>query len=123
MTERTWNLLKFILVIVAIFASGFALSAAWQTPPTVEAQQTTTLTTPFSPSPEPTTATASPTATPTTTSSPTATASSPSPTPTPGSGDLFNAGGPADGPVPLMPGGECPSEYPVLKDGACYAGE
>jgi hypothetical protein len=41
----------------------------------------------------------------------------------PGSGDLFNAGGPADGPVPLMPGGECPSEYPVLKDGACYAGE
>jgi hypothetical protein len=119
MTERTRVLLKFTLVVLAIFASGFALSAAWEAPPTVEAQQTTTLTpTPTatsSPSPAPT---ASPTPTPTTTASPTATTSSPTSKP----GNLFNAGGPADGPVPLMPGGECPSEYPVLKDGACYAG-
>lgn len=37
-----------------------------------------------------------------------------------GNGDLFNAGGPADGPVPLMPDGSRPSGYPVKQDGACY---
>jgi hypothetical protein len=34
--------------------------------------------------------------------------------------ELLNAGGPADGPVPLMPDGSCPEEYPVTTDGACY---
>ncbi len=35
-------------------------------------------------------------------------------------GDLMDAGGPSSGPVPLMPGGGCPIEYPVEHDGACY---
>ena len=35
--------------------------------------------------------------------------------------DLFEAGGPSNGPVPLMPGGECPFEYPVERGGACYS--
>ena len=33
---------------------------------------------------------------------------------------LMNAGGPTMGPVPLMPGGGCPEEYPVLRHEACY---
>ncbi|MCA1716168.1 MAG: hypothetical protein LC781_04660 [Actinobacteria bacterium] len=35
-------------------------------------------------------------------------------------GQLMNAGGPADGPIPLMPGGGCPAEFPTERDGACY---
>ncbi len=35
-------------------------------------------------------------------------------------GDLFDAGGPADGPVPLMPDGSCPPEYRVKQSEACY---
>lgn len=46
----------------------------------------------------------------------------PTPTqPNPGNDDLMNAGGPQDGPVPVMPGGACPAEYPVQKDQGCYA--
>jgi hypothetical protein len=59
------------------------------------------------------TATATPTAT--ATATPTATATTPAAT-----DELFNAGGAADGPVPLMPDGSCPSEYPVKQNGACY---
>jgi hypothetical protein len=33
---------------------------------------------------------------------------------------LMNAGGPTTGPVPLMPGGGCPEEYPVRRHKACY---
>jgi len=33
---------------------------------------------------------------------------------------LFTSGGPEDGPVPPMPGGGCPPEYPVEKDDGCY---
>jgi hypothetical protein len=67
------------------------------------------------------TATASPTvtATPTATASPPATASptaSASPTPD----TVLDSGGPERGPVPLMPGDRCPSEYPVERAGACY---
>ena len=36
-------------------------------------------------------------------------------------GDLLEAGGPTAGPVPLMPDGGCPEEYPVERAGACYA--
>ena len=37
--------------------------------------------------------------------------------------ELLKAGGPQEGPVPLMPDGGCPREYPVKKsDNACYAG-
>ena len=34
--------------------------------------------------------------------------------------ELLKAGGAEEGPVPLMPGGGCPKEYPLKKDGACY---
>lgn len=37
-----------------------------------------------------------------------------------GKGDLFNAGGPEGGPVPSMPDGSCPVEFPVEQNGACY---
>jgi hypothetical protein len=51
---------------------------------------------------------------------------SPGPSPTGGSqsprpnADLFEAGGPEGGPVPLMPNGSCPREFPTVRDGACY---
>lgn len=32
----------------------------------------------------------------------------------------FNAGGPKEGPVPLMPNGGCPKEFPIIQSGACY---
>jgi hypothetical protein len=35
-------------------------------------------------------------------------------------GQLFKAGGPSEGPVPVMPGGGCPTELPVQKNGACW---
>ena len=115
MTERTRASLKLFIVVLAFLAAGFALLASWDSPTTVSAQQTTTpviTTTPSSPSPAP---------------APTPTTASPAPTttatPTPTPDDLFNAGGPAEGPVPPTPGGRCPSEYPVLKDGACYSGD
>jgi hypothetical protein len=38
----------------------------------------------------------------------------------PQGGQLMNAGGPADGPIPLMPGGGCPAEFPTERDGTCY---
>jgi hypothetical protein len=37
-----------------------------------------------------------------------------------GSDDLFDAGGPAGGPVPPMPDGSCPPEFPTKQNGACY---
>jgi hypothetical protein len=118
MTERARATLKLSIVILAFLAAGFALLASWDSPTAVHAQQTTTpviTTTPSSPSPAPTTTTAPASPAPTTTATS-------SPTPAPGD-DLFNAGGPAEGPVPPIPGDGCPSEYPVLKDGACYSGD
>jgi len=35
-------------------------------------------------------------------------------------GTLFESEGPAGGPVPLTPGGGCPEEFPVERDGGCY---
>lgn len=35
---------------------------------------------------------------------------------------LLQAGGPGGGPMPVMPGGGCPEEFPVERDGACHAG-
>ncbi|MGH3087434.1 MAG: hypothetical protein ACRDSJ_08970 [Rubrobacteraceae bacterium] len=35
-------------------------------------------------------------------------------------GTLLDAGGPSSGPVPLMPDGECPKEFPVKKGAACH---
>jgi hypothetical protein len=36
-------------------------------------------------------------------------------------GTLMEAGGLSDGPVPLMPGGDCPPEFPIKLSQACYA--
>ena len=35
--------------------------------------------------------------------------------------NLFEAGGPTSGPLPLMPNGGCPREFPVQRGKACYA--
>ncbi len=47
----------------------------------------------------------------------------PSPPPNPGNqdGTLMKAGGSTYGPVPLMPGGDCPKEYPAKRDKGCYS--
>ena len=108
MTDRIQILLWLAVVSLLVFAV-FAVRAAWEAPPTVEAQQTTT---PTTASPAPTTTTASPTAT-----------ASPSPSPAPtdsGDDNLFKAGGPSNGPVPPMPDGGCPVEFPEMRNGACY---
>jgi hypothetical protein len=70
---------------------------------------------------EATTASPAPATTTTASPSPTTTAS-PSPTTTPDRdrSPLMDAGGPAAGPVPLMPGGGCPEEYSVRRNDACY---
>ncbi len=34
--------------------------------------------------------------------------------------DLLDAGGPPNGPVPLMPDGDCPVEFPAKHAGLCY---
>ena len=33
---------------------------------------------------------------------------------------LFDSGGPTGGPLPLMPDGTCPKEFPTKRDGACW---
>src|SRR5687768_3721714 len=56
-------------------------------------------------------------------------ASTPASTPEPGSQkpkskperDLFASGGPTSGPLPLMPNGGCPQEFPERRGKACYA--
>jgi hypothetical protein len=35
-------------------------------------------------------------------------------------GNLLEAGGPTSGPLPLMPDGGCPREFPAMRGGACY---
>lgn len=35
-------------------------------------------------------------------------------------GNLLKVGGPSSGPLPLMPDGGCPREFPTMRDGACY---
>jgi len=35
-------------------------------------------------------------------------------------GNLLEAGGPSSGPVPLMPNGGCPREFPMMRDEGCY---
>jgi hypothetical protein len=37
------------------------------------------------------------------------------------SGTLLNAGGPTAGPLPTMPDGSCPSQYPDKRPDGCYA--
>ncbi len=112
-----------IAVIGLVLVTGFALRLNWEAlsdPATpARAQGITT--------PSPSTSSASPS------SSASASASSSASTSASASasasanasqdqykGTLFDAGGPAIGPVPLMPDGSCPAEYPVKQDGACY---
>ena len=45
----------------------------------------------------------------------------PAPSPPINEGSLMKAGGPGDGPVPLMPGGGCPEEFPTKRGEACYS--
>ena len=53
----------------------------------------------------------------------TASPSSPSPTSRPrpqGDRNLLDAGGPTNGPAPLMPDGTCPAEFPTKHKNLCY---
>jgi outer membrane biosynthesis protein TonB len=120
-----------MLVAALVLAGGFTLLMAWKeladpttpaqaqeettTPePTTVQEPTTTppVTTPTQPTPpEPP---SPPTTPPTTTTTPPTTTATPPPTTT------MDAGGPERGPVPLMPGGGCPEEYPVERGGACF---
>ena len=63
-------------------------------------------------------------------STPPGSASAPASTPAPDSPsrkpkkpkrDLFDSGGPTSGPLPLMPNGGCPQEFPERRGKACYA--
>ena len=47
------------------------------------------------------------------------TSASPSPGPQ-GIRDLLDAGGPTRGPVPLMPNGDCPAEFPKKHQNLCF---
>ncbi len=95
------------------------------TPPPTSSPPSTTITTPppksTPPTKTPPPASSPPTKTPPRNSnaSPPSSASA-SPTPQPPR-DLFNAGGPSNGPVPLMPDGDCPVEYPEKHNGLCYS--
>ena len=37
-----------------------------------------------------------------------------------GNRNLLEAGGPTSGPLPLMPDGGCPREFPTMREGLCY---
>ncbi len=57
----------------------------------------------------------------TSTSSPSPSSPSPSPKPRPQvDRNLLNAGGPTNGPAPLMPDGTCPPEFPTKHKTLCY---
>jgi hypothetical protein len=45
----------------------------------------------------------------------------PSPPPNRDVSELMNAGGPEAGPVPKLPSGDCPKEFPQERDRACYS--
>ena len=111
------------LILALLISAPLMLWVAWQLTSletSARAQETTSAQvttaeqtvqetpTTASPAPETTTTTASPSPT-------TAT-----PTPTQERSPLMDAGGPTAGPVPLMPDGGCPEEFPVRRNGACY---
>jgi hypothetical protein len=85
------------LVLVVLLTGTFALRLAWENVPEAEAQGDIQQPGPIQ---------------------------EPGPIQKPGpqqkAGQLMNAGGPADGPISLMPGGGCPAEFPTERDGACY---
>ena len=111
------------LILALLISTPLMLWVGWQLTSletSARAQETTTAPittleqtlqespTTASPAPETTTTTASP--------SPTTATPAASPQRDP----LMDAGGPTAGPVPLMPGGGCPEEYPVQRRGACF---
>jgi hypothetical protein len=108
---------------------GSPPSTTITTPPPTSSPPSTTITTP-PPKSTPPTKTPPPASTPRTktpprksparnsNASPPSSASA-SPTPQPPR-DLFNAGGPSNGPVPLMPDGGCPREFPSKRGNLCY---
>jgi len=69
---------------------------------------------PSSPSPS----NAPPSSAPPSSATPSQTSASPSPKPQ-GIRDLLDAGGPTKGPVPLMPNGDCPAEFPTRHQNHC----
>ena len=81
------------LVLIVLTTGAFALREAWENTPEAEAQGG---------------------------AQPPGQPPSPPPGQPPQGGQLMNAGGPADGPIPLMPGGGCPAEFSTQRDGACY---
>ncbi len=85
------------LVLLVLVIGAFALRVAWENTPEAEAQGDIQQPGPIQ---------------------------EPGPIQQPGpqqqAGQLMNAGGPADGPLPLMPGGGCPTEFPIERDRACY---
>ena len=85
------------LVLLVLLAGVFTLRLAWENTPEAEAQGDIQQPGPIQ---------------------------EPGPIQQPGSqqrgGQLMNAGGSADGPAPIMPGGGCPTEFPIERDGACY---
>jgi hypothetical protein len=118
------------LVFALVIAAPPMLWVGWQltnleasilTDPARAQEATGQITTAEQPVQEATTASPAPATT--TTASPSPTTASPSPTTATPDRDrkpLMDAGGPTAGPVPLMPGGGCPEEYPVRRHGACY---
>jgi hypothetical protein len=81
------------LVLLVLITGAFALRVAWENTPKAEAQGGAQP--PDQPPSQP-------------------------PGQPPQGGQLMNAGGPADGPIPHMPGGGCPAEFPTERDGTCY---
>lgn len=103
--------------VVLLLAAAIGLHAAWAPVPFAEAAQPNPQPSPAPPKTSPTPPKAGPTPTPPPPTPP----PPPSPSPAPGGGTLMNAGGPVVGPVPLMPNGECPAEFPVRNGGSCFA--
>src|SRR5215211_4682686 len=74
---------------------------------------------PGSPNPKGSASSSAPASTPASKPATTPTPDSPSRKPKP-KRDLFDSGGPENGPVPLMPDGRCPAEFSVERAGLCY---
>jgi hypothetical protein len=103
-----------LTVVVLVFVVGFTARLSWEAlvhPSTPAAAQDTTTT--MSPS------TAPPTTTSPSLGSTTSSASA-SAAQNQYRGNLMGSGGPKNGPVPLMPDGSCPTEFPMKHNGACH---
>ncbi len=96
-----------VLVILALMTGAFALRVAWKAIPEAEAQGEIQQPGPIQ---DP-----GPIQVPGGIQEPGPQQDAPGP-----DGTLFNAGGPSDGPVPVMPDGGCPEEFPLLLDDGCY---